>query len=189
MRGAPGCGKSTFIDNMGLRQYTLSADEIRLQYSSVSLGIDGSECISQKHDNIVWKTLFEMLEYRMSNGCFTVIDATNSKTKEMSKYKNLADTYRYRVYVVDMTDVPLEVCKQRNKLRPVYKQVPEAALENIYSSLGESQIGQFQLNKSESAGIVEYYIDNYSNTNYPMILGIIIAILTGFIISSSEQSL
>lgn len=30
-RGAPGCGKSTFIDKNGLRPYALSADEIRLQ--------------------------------------------------------------------------------------------------------------------------------------------------------------
>ena len=28
-RGAPGCGKSTFIDSHGLRPYALSADDIR----------------------------------------------------------------------------------------------------------------------------------------------------------------
>ena len=32
-RGAPGCGKSTFIKNNGLEQYTLSTDLIRLEIS------------------------------------------------------------------------------------------------------------------------------------------------------------
>ena len=173
MRGAPGCGKSTFIDNLGLRQYALSADEIRLQYSSVSLGIDGYECISQRHDNMVWKTLFEILEYRMSNGCFTIIDATNSKTKEMSKYKNLADIYRYRVYVVDMTDVPLEVCKQRNKLRPVYKQVPEGALENIYSRFETQGVpsGITVIKPDEVEALLQYDPIDLSNYNKVHIIG------------------
>lgn len=33
-RGAPGCGKSTYIHENGLDSYTLSADTIRMQYSS-----------------------------------------------------------------------------------------------------------------------------------------------------------
>lgn len=45
-RGAPGCGKSTFIDSHGLRPYTLSADEIRLQCQSAQLTAAGSVEIS-----------------------------------------------------------------------------------------------------------------------------------------------
>ncbi len=30
LRGAPGCGKSTWIQRQGLKKYTLSADDIRL---------------------------------------------------------------------------------------------------------------------------------------------------------------
>jgi predicted kinase len=140
MRGAPGCGKSTFIKQHNLEPYTLCADTIRMQYSSTCLNLDGDTGISQQHDNVVWKTLFDMLEYRMKLGCFTVIDATNSKTKEMKRYKDLASQYRYRIFVVDMTDVPLEVCIERNAVRPAYKQVPVAALENIYARFATQDV-------------------------------------------------
>ena len=80
-RGAPGCGKSTYIHENGLDSYTLSADTIRMQYSSPIQTKDGSVQISAKNDSVVWSLLFQMLELRMQSGCFTVIDATNSKTE------------------------------------------------------------------------------------------------------------
>ena len=61
----------------------------------------------------------------MSRGEFTVIDATCSKTKDMQQYKELAEQYRYRTYVVDFTDVPLETCLKQNKQRHPDKWVPE----------------------------------------------------------------
>ena len=97
-RGAPGCGKSTYIEQNGLRPYTLSADKIRLQCQSPQQSIHGGEVISQSNDTTVWKILFDLLEIRMQNGEFTVIDATNSKTGEMTRYRKLADSYRYRIY-------------------------------------------------------------------------------------------
>ena len=109
MRGAMGCGKSTFIENQGWKPYTLCADDIRLLCQSPVLDIDGGETISQKNESTVWKTLFDILETRMNRGEFTVIDATNTKTTEMNRYKNLAKKYRYRIYCIDMTDVPIEV--------------------------------------------------------------------------------
>ena len=97
LRGSPGCGKSTWIERNGLKPYTLSADDIRLLCSSPALNTDGLEEINQKNDEIVWATLFRLLETRMVNGEFTVIDATNSKTSEMNRYKALCEQYRYRI--------------------------------------------------------------------------------------------
>lgn len=133
MRGAPGCGKSTFIDNNGLRPYALSADEIRLQCQSSQQTIDGEEAISQNNEKTVWKMLFELLQIRMENGEFTVIDATNSKTEEMNRYKQLAESYRYRMYIVDFTDVPVDECKRRNASRVPLKRVPEVVIDKMYA--------------------------------------------------------
>lgn len=127
-RGAPGCGKSTYIKEHNLEQYVLSADTLRLMCQSAQETPDGQMEISPQNDDVVWEMLFKLLEVRMSHGEFTVIDATNSKTVEMNCYKNLAKQYRYRMYVIDMTDLPIEECKRRNAQREWLKRVPEALL-------------------------------------------------------------
>lgn len=91
--------------------------------------------ISQKNDGYVWSLLFELLERRMQNGEFVVVDATHSKSSDFSKYNNLCEKYRYRKYYVDFSNVPIEECKRRNLLRPDYKQVPEGVIDKIYSRL------------------------------------------------------
>ena len=139
-RGAPGCGKSTYIDNNGLRPYTLSADEIRLQCESPQQNIYGKDEITCKNDKLVWKTLFKLLETRMSKGEFTVIDATNSRSSEMNKYKKLAETYRYRIYCIDFTNLPIEECKARNASRIELKQVPEEVIDKMYSRFQNQKI-------------------------------------------------
>lgn len=96
--------------------------------------------ISQTNDNMVWNTLFRILEQRMQNGEFTVIDATNSKTSEMNRYKELCDQYRYRIYCVDFTDIPIEVVKARNAGRTPLKRVPEESIEKMYSRFATQKI-------------------------------------------------
>lgn len=140
MRGAMGCGKSTFIEQNGLKPYTLCADDIRLLCQAPVLGKDGNYCISQKNEKVVWQTLFNILEVRMKRGEFTVIDATNTKTSEMNRYKDLAKKYRYRIYCVDMTDVPIEVAKERNKKRDPIKYVPEEAIDRAYARFATQKI-------------------------------------------------
>ncbi len=139
-RGAPGCGKSTFIDQNGLRPYALSADEIRLQCQSAQQTADGRVEISQNNEKDVWNMLFKLLEIRMRNGEFTVIDATNSKTSEINRYKEMCDTYRYRIFCIDMTNLPIDECKRRNASRPILKQVPESAIDKMYSRFATQKI-------------------------------------------------
>ena len=140
LRGSAGCGKSTWIEKNGLKPYTLSADDIRLLCQSPIMQVDGTEGISQANDNVTWKTLFNLLETRMQKGEFTVIDATNSKTSEMNKYKEMCNTYRYRIFCVDFTDIPIEEVKRRNANREVLKRVPEEAIDKMYSRFATQKI-------------------------------------------------
>ena len=140
LRGSAGCGKSTWIEQNGLKQYTLCADDIRLLCSSPVLTVSGQEAINQSNDAVVWSTLFKILELRMQNGEFTVIDATNSKTSEMNRYKELCSAYKYRIYCVDFTDIPIEETKRRNRMRPPVKQVPDEAIEKMYSRFATQKI-------------------------------------------------
>lgn len=136
LRGSPGCGKSTWIKEQGLENYTLSADTIRMLYESPIIVPDKKHrVISQKNDSKVWRLLFELLEERMSRGEFVVVDATHSKSSDFSKYNKLCERYRYRRYYVDFSDVPIEVCKERNANREDYKRVPEDVIDKMYARI------------------------------------------------------
>ena len=140
-RGAPASGKSTFIKENNLEQYALSADNIRLLLQSPIMTTEGKQGISQKNDKKVWELLFDIIEQRMIRGEFVVVDATNSKTVELNRYKSMAETYRYRIICVDMTDVPIEVCKERNQNRkPDYKVVPDFVIDNMYARFESQKI-------------------------------------------------
>ncbi len=140
LRGSAGCGKSTWIEQNGLKPYTLSSDDIRLMHQSPVMQVNGTDGISQSNDKAVWKTLFSLLEQRMQRGEFTVIDATNSKTSEMNRYKDMCSTYRYRIYCVDFTDIPIEEVKRRNAGRTELKRVPDEAIDKMYSRFATQKI-------------------------------------------------
>lgn len=135
LRGAPGCGKSTWVEQNGLLPYTLCPDTLRVMCSSRELQADGRFAVARNHvtEKQTWKIIMDLLEYRMSRGELTVLDATASKTKDIQQYKDLAEQYRYRSYVVDFTDVPLETCLKQNKQRHPDKWVPEEGIRNIYA--------------------------------------------------------
>lgn len=163
MRGAPGAGKSTWIKEHNLEEYTLCPDNIRILCSSTELQPTGDFQISQNRDNeaVVWEVLFKLLEHRMSRGEFTVIDATCSKTKDIQQYKDLADAYRYRMFIIDFTDIPLEVCLQQNLQRPSWKHVPEESIKNIYARFKTQKIpgGVKILKRNEFDSLLEAPID------------------------------
>lgn len=140
LRGSAGCGKSTWIEQHGLKPYTLCADDFRMMCAAPKLSVDGSMYIDPTNDNQVWSLLFQALETRMKNGEFTVIDATNSKTSEMNRYKVLCEQHKYRIFCVDFTDIPIETVKERNRSRPELKQVPDDAIEKMYSRFETQKI-------------------------------------------------
>lgn len=140
LRGIPGSGKSTFIKQQGLEPYVLCADDFRLRHASPVLNVQGKLCISQFFDNSVWPELQQLLQERMQRGCFTIIDATNIRSSDLSRYKKMAEEYKYRVYVLDFTDVSREEAKRRNQLRPEYKQVPEYVIDNMYARLADNKV-------------------------------------------------
>lgn len=140
LRGAPGSGKSTWIEEQGLQLYTLSTDAIRLMYQSPVLRADGTEQIDAQQDEAVWKTLFRMLRNRMQRGDFTVVDATNSRTSELNRYKELCAEYRYRIYCVDFTGVPIEEVRRRNAGREPYRRVPDRAIETMYARFATQKV-------------------------------------------------
>ena len=152
LRGASGCGKSTFIKNNDLENYTLSTDTIRLMFSSPELGIDYKESIPQFNNKKVWDLLYTLLEERMKKGEFTIIDAVHAYADESFPiYKKLAEKYRYRLYVLDFTDIPKEEVYERNKGREIYRQVPESSIDRVFKAFEKERISTaFKVIKPEN---------------------------------------
>ena len=139
-RGAPGSGKSTWIEQQDLKPYSLCPDDLRLMLASPCMTVSGGEAIDQTNEDAVWSELHAILKMRMERGDFTVIDATNSKTADMKKYLNLCEEYKYRIYCVDFTDVPIGVAKERNSQRIGLKRVPDRVIDKMYARFADQKV-------------------------------------------------
>lgn len=95
--------------------------------------------ISQNNDNFVWQLLFELLEMRMKNGDFCLVDATHTSNDAIRRYENLCEKYRYRIFVVDFSECPLSLAKERNLGRlgtsEAHKFVPNKVIEFMHKRL------------------------------------------------------
>ena len=119
MRGVAGSGKSTWIKENGLEQYTLEADKIRLLVCNPILNEEGDFHITQKNDKKVWFLLHQILEERMKRGDFTIVDDTHTSTKLLNQYKSLAEKYRYNIFYKQI-DIELDEVIKRNSERELY---------------------------------------------------------------------
>ena len=137
LRGAPGSGKSTWIKENELDSYTISTDGLRLMYQSPITTATGERAISQNHDKEVWDMVLNLMERRMENGEMILVDATHYKAPLINKYKDLITKYRYRVFVVDFSNVPEEELIERNKHRG-FRNVPAEVISKMCVALKDN---------------------------------------------------
>lgn len=139
-RGIPGSGKSYWLEQYGLTQYTISPDSIRLLFNAPIMSSDGKMGIAQNINKKVWDFVFQVLEERMDRGEFIVIDATHKTSGDFQKYIKLANQYLYDIACVDFSSLPLEKCLEQNKKRPEYKQVPDEVIHKHYQSITTASV-------------------------------------------------
>lgn len=132
-RGIPGSGKSTLLQASGLGPYTLSPDSLRLAMSSPVLNEAGKMSISAKNDARVWELLLELLEERMARGEVVAVDATHTSARYYNEYAQLAYKHRYKMYIIDLSGVPLEQAQAQNDKRESYKVVDPSVLRKMHS--------------------------------------------------------
>lgn len=168
LRGAMGSGKSTFIKDNKLEDYTLNADKIRLMYNSFEMTINYREMIPQFNNNKVWQLLLQILEERMRKGELTFVDAMHIYANDLTVYKKLAEKYRYRLYIIDFTNIEYDELLYRNSKRESEKWVFEDTIKRVYKALQKEKIPKaFMVIKPEKFNEVinakPRNADNYQN--------------------------
>jgi predicted kinase len=128
LQGLPGAGKSTFIKKYGLESYTLCKDEFRIMAGCVT-----DNGISQDCNGIVKRIVYMLLEARLQNGKFTVIDETNASKSTVDKYKEYAEKYGFDVILVRF-ETPIEECCERQSQRG-WRAVSEECIMRLNSYL------------------------------------------------------
>lgn len=173
MRGAMGSGKSTFIQQNHLEPYVIEPDVLRMMVTSPALNQNGSFTISQNKDTEVWDTVMNLLENRMKNGDFTVIDATHMSSYLTKKYIELADRYKYSCFYYQL-DTPLYECIERNRQRALinpYKYVPEDAIERAWHMIQKTSLPSRFKRIYDISEIDNYYVKDVSDYHEVKVIG------------------
>ena len=121
--GLPGSGKSTYLERLGITP--LSSDAVR------HLLVDDAS------DQTIHRRVFAVLRYlvrhRIALGRpLTFVDATHLTPRERRPYLKMGQLYDCAVEAL-FFDVPLEVCKERNRGRS--RIVPEDVMERMAAKL------------------------------------------------------
>lgn len=140
MQGIPGSGKSTFLKKWGLKEsgLVISSDDLRQFYAPNQVDIYDKEYITNDNDSQVWKNLFNILEFRMSKGYTTIVDATHYSLDSIKKYKSLCQNYDYQLFVVRF-DQNLITAGDWNSNRPEYKRVPIEVILKMFEKMEEEK--------------------------------------------------
>jgi predicted kinase len=121
--GLPGSGKSTYLANLGANP--ISSDAIRLQ-----LADDETD---QTIHSRVFSVMRHLLEQRLQlQRPVTYIDATNLTRRDRRPFLKIARQYQCDAEAL-FFDVPLAVCKARNRSRA--RKVPDSVLDLMAAKL------------------------------------------------------
>lgn len=137
MRGISGSGKSTWVKNHNLENYTISPDKIKLVYSGLER-VNSFETISQKDSTEVWDLVYKILDNRFRRrNKLTVIDACFLTEYAFKKVYNISKSF-YDVDIDVIDFIPYTSLKQaleRNKKRfNTITYVPPEVIRNMYYS-------------------------------------------------------
>ena len=123
MVGLPGCGKSTYLERLGVTP--LSSDAVRLLLAD--------DATNQTIHARVFQTLRYLLRHCLAIGRpVTYVDATHLTPEERRPYVQIARWYGCEIEAIYF-DVPLDVCQKRNQRRN--RIVPEETMRMMTAKL------------------------------------------------------
>lgn len=139
-RGAPGAGKTTFLENMGLTRYVVSPDDIRAKQGSVFLDAQGHEQRGPIDEREVWLEVETTIRKLMEQQSLIVVDATFQSTRDFKMPLKLAKLFKYTVVCIDFSDVSLADLHHRNSKRTGWRLVPTEVIDAAYERIKHNKI-------------------------------------------------
>lgn len=135
LRGVPGSGKSTWLQEQGLLDYTISPDSFRLMLSNpVFNQKTQQEEINQAVSHKAWEMTYDCLKSRCKFGGATFVDATFMHPKALVSLKEIVPQ-NYKIVVIDFTKIGLAEAHRRNEKRKgTFRYVPPFVLDRMWES-------------------------------------------------------
>ena len=138
LRGAPGCGKSSFIARHHLQPYAISRDSVRLLLADLTVYYDKKtkslhEVVPRYVTEQTEKMVDDLVEHKMKHGETVIVDGTHITPEKIEHFKPWVDKYRYELFVVDlMQNTSLDGLLKRNQTRMHYDWVKPAVIKKMY---------------------------------------------------------
>lgn len=142
-RGLPLCGKTTWIRQNNLTNHAIDAKALNKLLQSPKLSIDGRSYGYQPRHKLGFSLLHQILEERLANGDFIVVEDLHISKSYFSNYQELARAYAYRILVVDFSGVSLDEILRRYKKQEasaVASPYTEKDLVQLHKDLMESEV-------------------------------------------------
>lgn len=139
LRGVQGSGKSTFIEENGLKANALSLDTFREIYAGLEYSDEHDVSLTPKYNEFVVHRFFESLDHRLKLGADLFIDNLNLRNQDIKKLRELAERFKYKCKIIDFGLKDFDFYLERNKQRPDYKKIPYNSLKKTYELYKETE--------------------------------------------------
>lgn len=129
MRGTPGSGKTTLINDSGLSNYAISLDELRRLLAAEE---DGRLPTSVNKET--YALLYSILQTRVQKGKLIILDAVNASIDHLKDSLDLAEQAGYKVVYYQMR-TSLEYCLENNLHRPLYSRASDEKIRKFHEMI------------------------------------------------------
>lgn len=127
MRGAPGSGKTTLINDSGLSNYAISLDELRRLLAAEENGQ-----LPTSVNKETYALLYSILQTRVQKGRLIILDAVNASINHLKDSLDLAEKAGYRIVYYQMP-TSLENCLENNLRRSIYSRASEEKIRRFHN--------------------------------------------------------
>ena len=134
MRGAPGSGKTTLINDSRLSNYAISLDELRRL-----LAAEENCQLPTSVNKETYALLYSILQTRVQKGRLIILDAVNVSIDHLKDSLDLAEKAGYRIVYYQMP-TSLESCLENNLCRPIYSRASEEKIRRFYEIIETTEL-------------------------------------------------